>query len=330
MGADASTLVVTNGDSVANLLKEAGKAAEILPWRDVLHAGPVPMTATLEELSAIRAAALETLDLARGPQVRTGFADRDAVVGAHQRFDRIELWFEHDLYDQLQLLQILDYFAGQDVPGGKLTLVQADTYLTDYRPDEILGLEPHARPVTTQELETGAAIWEAFRQTTPEAFAAHLDRPVAPLAHMRPAVLRMLEELPDANSGLSRTERQMLRALAEGADTAGRLFPAATSYDDPKFMGDHPFWRILEDLAFADEPLVSGLKERFDIGWELADMKHYFAMPLALTAVGRDVLAGKTDHAGVNRIDMWLGGTHVTNGNLWRWDPDTESLKSPT
>ena len=71
------------------------------------------------------------------------------------------------------------------------------------------------------------------------------------------------------------------------------------------------------------------MKERFDIDWEVADMKRYFAIPLALTAFGRDVLAGKTDHADANRIDMWLGGTHVTNGNLWRWDLDTESLKSP-
>ena len=32
---------------------------------------------------------------------------------AHADFDRIELWFEHDLYDQLQLLQILAFFADE-------------------------------------------------------------------------------------------------------------------------------------------------------------------------------------------------------------------------
>jgi len=295
----------------------------------VLHVGAVPMTATLEELSAIRASGLEEAGLAGGAGLRAGFAERDALVGAPDRFDRIELWFEHDLYDQLQLMQILDYFAGQNLQQGKLALVQSDTYLTDHTPEDVLGLEADTRTITTAELEMGRTLWTAFRQPAPQPFADQLDGPASPLPHMRNAVERMLEELPCAGSGLSRTERQMLRGLMEGADTAGKLFPAATTYDDPKFMGDHPFWRILEGLVFATQPLVSGLTERFDIGWDLADMKSYFSTPLALTAFGRDVLDGRADHAAVNRINMWLGGTHVTNHTLWRWDPDTRSLTPP-
>ena len=329
MSSQSSTLVITNGDSAASLLKAAGKDAELLPWRDVLHVGAVPVTATLEEQSTIRASALEEAGLAQGPGLRAGFAERDALVGAHDRFDRIELWFEHDLYDQLQLIQILDYFAGQDLPQGKLVLVQADTYLTDYTPEEVLGLEANARPVAAPDLEICGMMWTAFRQATPELYAAQLEGPATPLPYARPAIQRMLEELPAPRSGLPRTGRQMLQALADGADTAGKLFPAATAHDDPKFMGDQPFWRILEDLGLADEPLISGLSERFNIGWDRSEMKGYFSTPLALTAFGRDVLEGRADHAGVNSIDMWLGGTHVTNDNLWRWDPDTRSLKSP-
>ena len=34
-------LILTNGDSAAELMREAGFQADIEPWRDVLHEGPV-------------------------------------------------------------------------------------------------------------------------------------------------------------------------------------------------------------------------------------------------------------------------------------------------
>ena len=47
-------LIITNGDSAVDGLRAAGIAAEILPWRDILHDGPVP-DLPLEELSRVRA-----------------------------------------------------------------------------------------------------------------------------------------------------------------------------------------------------------------------------------------------------------------------------------
>ena len=44
-------------------------------------------------------------------EIAADFAARDAVLSAHSGFDRIELWFEHDLYDQLQLVQVLAFFC---------------------------------------------------------------------------------------------------------------------------------------------------------------------------------------------------------------------------
>ncbi|HET9273639.1 MAG TPA: hypothetical protein VFO09_05170, partial [Methyloceanibacter sp.] len=48
-------LVITNGDAAGELLRRTLQGAEILPWRDVLYEGPVPLTETLEDLTAIRA-----------------------------------------------------------------------------------------------------------------------------------------------------------------------------------------------------------------------------------------------------------------------------------
>ena len=52
---DNSILHITNGDSAADLLTDAGIEGVILPWRDILHEGPVPATKNLSALSEVRA-----------------------------------------------------------------------------------------------------------------------------------------------------------------------------------------------------------------------------------------------------------------------------------
>ncbi|MHA1517653.1 MAG: DUF1835 domain-containing protein, partial [Alphaproteobacteria bacterium] len=104
-------LVITNGDVAGELLRKTLIGAEVLPWRDVLHEGPVPLTDTPETLTATR---IEYLAGSGGGDIGAiefEMTARDRGLGMSGEFDRVVLWFEHDLYDQLQLLQILDWFA---------------------------------------------------------------------------------------------------------------------------------------------------------------------------------------------------------------------------
>ncbi len=42
---------------------------------------------------------------------------------------------------------------------------------------------------------------------------------------------------------------------------------------------------------------------------------------LSVTEFGKAVLGHKADFTDHNPIDRWWGGTHLTNDNLWRWNP---------
>jgi hypothetical protein len=48
-------LNITNGDSAVMVMQQAGIPGVFLPWRDVLHDGPVPAGLSLEKLSEVRA-----------------------------------------------------------------------------------------------------------------------------------------------------------------------------------------------------------------------------------------------------------------------------------
>jgi hypothetical protein len=71
------TLIVTNGDIAAARLAEAAPDASILPWRDMLHDGPVPADLPLRILSGLRARWLaQEVDLERA-EVEATFLARD-------------------------------------------------------------------------------------------------------------------------------------------------------------------------------------------------------------------------------------------------------------
>ena len=48
------TLNITNGDIAVTIMRQADISGDFLPWRDVLHDGPVPGGLSLEALSEIR------------------------------------------------------------------------------------------------------------------------------------------------------------------------------------------------------------------------------------------------------------------------------------
>ena len=70
--------------------------------------------------------------------------ERDATLAAHQE---TVLWFEHDLYDQLQLLQVLD------LARTNVSLIQASEYLGPMSPESIADLWGTRTPVTALQRE---------------------------------------------------------------------------------------------------------------------------------------------------------------------------------
>jgi hypothetical protein len=77
----------------------------VLYWRDALHEGPVPAVGP-EELRRIRAAFLIEAGADDRDEAMAMFAERDRILEANRDGEYV-LWFEADLYNQLQIIQIL-------------------------------------------------------------------------------------------------------------------------------------------------------------------------------------------------------------------------------
>ena len=121
-------LHITNGDSASNTIEKCGVQGQVLPWRDVLHDGPVPGHVSRERLSDERARFLADPLFGGYQRVRADFAERDELLNRAGEFDEVVLWFEHDLYDQLQILQILDWLADLDLGSTRLSMICIDAF----------------------------------------------------------------------------------------------------------------------------------------------------------------------------------------------------------
>ncbi len=324
-----STLLLTNGDSAADLLKDAGVEATIMPWRDMLHDGPVPHTDSEEALVDIRADFLADGEINTVDDVRKDMLERNSLIENHSNYDRIELWFEHDLYDQLQLVEIIAKLAKQ-VRLQNVILVQALNYLGMQSPNTILKFRDLSIPVEPIMFERATRIWNAFRNDTPEALYEEIQEKTPGFPVLRQSLKRGFQELPGPD-GLSRTERHTLYSIDRGVSRTGMLFARVNNMEEAAFLGDWGFFSILSGLAFCNNPLLEGLPERFkpSLLQDNDRRKAFITSNLTLTDLGKSVLESLQDHAQHNKIDRWFGGTHLTNDSLWRWDDEEEKLITP-
>jgi DNA-binding transcriptional MerR regulator len=313
-------LHVTNGESAGNTLRQTGLGGAVLSWQDVLHEGPVP-AAPPEEVRRIRARFLS----------ECGWGTERSLLDSFERIDRlfedalaagrqIVLWFEHDLFDQLQLLQIL---AGLPVNAEGVELIQAGDFLGSLPPKGLESLWPERRAVSVEMLETAREAWAAFRASEPSGLQARLGPDTSSLPFLSASLRRLLEELPDLEGGLSRTERQLLEPLLERPRTPLELFAANQAREEAVFAGDAWVWKRLADLG----PLVgTDAGDALPPPPPLGEPRAFAVTRVALTDLGRDVLAGNADRVDAAGIDRWLGGTHLTAEPDWRWNASLGSV----
>ena len=330
-----SVLHVTNGESAGNTLRQTALGGAVLPWQDALHEGPVPALPR-QQLLRTRARFL----------AECGWGRQQALLSSLERRDRqlldalrdglpVVLWFEHDLYDQLQLLDVLALAHAEEAEPelivigsfpGKPTFAG----LGELTASELETLWPSRRRAAPASLEAATTTWAALRAPEPTALAEQATSETEALPFLAPALRRLLEELPAPVDGLSGTERRALRAVASGAHTPPAAFVAAQRLEDAPFLGDAWFYRAFSTLGQGPARLVETEDGRtLPPPPPLGDSQLFARLELRLTAAGDDALRGDADRVELLGIDRWVGGTHLTPDNTWRWDPIELQLVGP-
>jgi hypothetical protein len=291
-------------------------------WADPLYDGPVPGDLTDTELLELRIRHHTGPAEQASADVVNDMRQWRAAIERHESYDELILWFEHDLFDQLSLIQLLAWIRDRLPASKAVSLVCIGSFpghpgfmgLGELTPDELGSLLETRQPVGQDQYTLAAHAWAAFREPSPQALDSLRQADTSALPFLAAALRRFLEEYPSTLDGLSRTERRLLRLAALAPVELPVAFPRMHDDENAYYITDTSFATLVEALSNASAPLIA-------VTYGAPVDRPVPEGTMTLTDVGRAVLHGHRDWIATGGIDRWLGGVHLQTGApIWRWD----------
>jgi hypothetical protein len=314
-------LHITDGESVAGTLRQAAVPGDVGIYGDLMYEGPVPAGLSDKAWQDTRAHFLSQTGALTLDEARRYLRTFEETLAAVSRHDETVLWLDHRLSDQLILIKLLDWFSRRHPGLATLSLIPVGRYpgmdrfvgLGYLTASQLTPLVDTRLRVSEAQFRLATAAWNAFTSPDPRALEQVPESDSSDLPFLHAALRRHLEQFPSVDNGLSRTERQALTVLREhGSLPARQLFFAVQRMEDPPFMGDLSFFRILDDLASGRFPLIR---------LEDAGPPGSAGRVARISEAGLRILDARDDHVRLNGIDRWLGGVHLQGKDAtWRWD----------
>jgi hypothetical protein len=325
-------LHIHNGDSSANTAKQSSLPGEQFAGREALIDGPNPAGLEGAEWRMVRA---QYLSEAYGVDVndcRQKLLEQENKLASFSDHEEVVLWFEHDLFCQTTMIYLLNWFGQQELGNTKLSLICIDKFpgkenfrgLGELTANQLASLFPKRRPVTSLELKLAASAWQAYRSSNPTDIETLLQTDTSALPFLSAALRAHLQRFPASRNGLGRIENTALELIQSGYKDFPDLFGKFGAAQPVYGLGDAQFWLALRRMSEAQLPLLV-------IEGKNGDEDQARILPKArfdITDLGTAMTRGDSDFVSLNGIDQWLGGVHLNDTRLWRWDEQSARISS--
>lgn len=336
-------LHIHNGDSAANIAKQSSLPGEHVAWRESLITGPTPSGLSEDDWRTTRS---EHLSAAYGVDIeecRRSLLHQEETLASFSQHDEVVLWFEHDLFCQVHLIYLLNWFSNRDLGNTKLSLICIGEFpgkenfrgLGELNAEQLASLFPAREQVTDKVLSLATAAWRAYCSTNPTDIENILRMDTACLPWLESALAAHLKRFPSTKNGLGLIENRALELIAAGLNNFTDLFSRFGAVEPIYGLGDSQFWLGLQRLSIAAKPLLAKAngksqgEKNGEASYQVQTSEINRDAKLELTGLGRSVLENEADFVALNGIDLWLGGVQLNNQNdLWRWDEHSQTIVS--
>ena len=327
-------LHIHNGDSSADTAKHSSLPGEHFAFREALIAGPAPSDLSQSEWRHVRAQHLSESYGVELQKCDRELLDQEAKLATFPEHEEVVLWFEYDLFCQVHLIYLLNWFGQRQLGQTKLGLICVDEFpgkpnfrgLGELNAEELASLFPKRQPVTPEQLKVGAAAWQAYSSSNPQDIEKTLESDTKSLPFLQAALNAHLRRFPSTTNGLGAVEARGLELIQSGSKTFEPLFHSFGDAEPVYGLGDSQFWLTLRRMTDAHRPLL-GLRNVSSDDKRALDVMADAAFEI--TDVGRQVLKADADFVELNGIDLWLGGVHLAGTETpWRWNDQSGRVVS--
>lgn len=306
----SSQLHITNGDMFTDKLRSLKMDGDIITWREMLCEGKTETNVGSESFWKTR---FEFLN--KNYKVsKSWFIDKTLkeyrTLCNHKQEDRIVLWFDYDLFDQINMLAVISWLKTHR-PYAEISLVSSDEVenlellsgLGELDEEQLRKLFIKRTLLTQDDIEYADYVWQLYCSDNPIRLENLKDFDSFQFSHLSGAIEAHLMRFPTIKNGLNEVENNILR-LARSAKpkTKQDLLHTVLKNQGRYGFGDTQHERIITKL----KPLFTNFN------------------PVKLSKKGMAILEGKTSYYScIQENDAYLGGALKYN---FLYNSETERI----
>lgn len=304
-----SFLHVLNGDATLAAFRESGIPGTVIVCREMMCEGKVKCTKDMASFFETRS---KHLEYHYGIDKQTYYAnvvsELEKLKSAAEHEETV-LWFEFDLFCQINLLFVLHYLRTQLIRLPKISLVSIDRHpeVADFKglgmlmPQHFPPLFEQRVPLDAADLELAANAWRAYCEGDPLTLETIAKAPTGHLHFLGPALIAHLQRLPSVENGLNAIQSYFLRKVSMSGLRWYDLYAQ--------------FWDEMRIYGFGDFQLDIYIQRMRSAG--IIEQQDNM---LQITSLGREVLNNEENYTDyISLQHRWLGGLRLMH-SPWRWD----------
>ncbi|UJH67405.1 DUF1835 domain-containing protein [Allomuricauda sp. SCSIO 65647] len=291
-----SLLHITNGDSFTSRLQSLPLKGDIITWREMLCEGKTLSNVGSESFWKTRFEFLnKNYKISKSWFVEKTLKEYRSLCN-HKQQDKIVLWFEYDLFCQINMLAVLSWLKTHRrhaeislVCSGKVEGSDELHGLGELSDDQLMELYESRIELTQDDIEYADYVWQLYCSDNPIRLENLLDfDDDFQFDYLPDAIRAHLKRFPAIKNGLNALENKVLDTAHNGKfSTRRELLGGVLQQNDMYGYGDTQYDRIITSLR----PLFSSFN------------------PVKLTKKGKEVLQAQTNfYAQLRNNDAYLGG----------------------
>ena len=301
-----SLLHITNGDSFTERLKKLPLKGDIITWREMLCEGKTLSNVGSESFWKTRFEFLnKNYRISKSWFVEKTLKEYRSLCN-HKQQDQIVLWFEYDLFCQINMLAVLSWLKTYRrhaeislVCSGNEDDTDALYGLNELTDEQLLDLYKRRKVLTQDDIEYADYVWQLYCSDNPMRLENLMDFESFQFDYLSDAIKAHLQRFPSIKNGLNAVENKVLQVAAEHKPKSKREFTGQILRNQGHYgFGDSQYERLITNLR----PLFSSFN------------------PVRLSKKGKAVLANSENYYSELRNDDYYLGGALKYGFLYNTD----------
>ena len=291
----SSQLHITNGDSFTQKLKSLKLKGEIITWREMLCEGKTETNVGSESFWKTRFDFLhKNYKVSKSWFVEKTLKEYRSLCN-HKQQDQIVLWFEYDLFCQINMLAVLSWLKKHRRYAEIYLVCSGDEdetnrlyRLNELSDEQLLNSYENKVKLSQNDIEYADYVWQLYCSDNPIRLENLIDFDNYQFDYLSDAIKVHLRRFPTIKNGLNELENRVLEfSLQQKPKSKKELLSSLIQNQGFYGFGDTQYERVITNLR----PLFSSFN------------------PVRLSRKGKEILEGKTNYySQIRDNEDYLGG----------------------